>query len=189
MDGVLFDFAKAALKLHCPNGWRHILETYPKGLWEMAELMDITVKEFWDKINEVGWRFWAGLEAYPWAMPLYNGLKELGDVVLLSSPSRDPNCLKGKVMCLQNFFMEGADFRDFIFAPSSLKRYLAAPDRILVDDNDDNVRNFREAGGHAVLVPQPWNQGVEFAAAEDMLNYIKGGVIHAITDIAKQGLR
>ena len=29
---------------------------------------------------------------------------------------------------------------------------------ILIDDSDDNIRKYREAGGTAILFPQPWNE-------------------------------
>lgn len=41
-------------------------------------------------------------------------------------------------------------------APKSL---LARPDTLLIDDKDENVDGFREAGGKAHLICRPWNRG------------------------------
>ena len=38
------------------------------------------------------------------------------------------------------------------------KHLLARPDTLLIDDKDENVDGFREAGGKALLVPRPWNR-------------------------------
>lgn len=37
------------------------------------------------------------------------------------------------------------------------KSCLAHPDSILIDDCDENVDKFNDAGGKAILVPQDWN--------------------------------
>tara|TARA_B100000700_G_C14367978_1_gene544625 strand:+ start:90 stop:317 length:228 start_codon:yes stop_codon:yes gene_type:complete len=39
----------------------------------------------------------------------------------------------------------------------SHKHLLAKPDVVLIDDSDEKCRKFIEAGGHAILLPQPWN--------------------------------
>jgi len=39
------------------------------------------------------------------------------------------------------------------------KEKLAAPCRLLIDDRSENVKAFRDAGGSAILVPRPWNDG------------------------------
>ena len=38
------------------------------------------------------------------------------------------------------------------------KHLLARPDTLLIDDKDENVDGFREAGGKALLIPRPWNR-------------------------------
>jgi len=37
------------------------------------------------------------------------------------------------------------------------KHLLAKPDTLLIDDKDENVEGFWDAGGKAILVPRPWN--------------------------------
>jgi 5'(3')-deoxyribonucleotidase len=38
----------------------------------------------------------------------------------------------------------------------------AAPDSLLIDDNQDNVQAFVTRGGHAIMRPRPWNDLWEF---------------------------
>ena len=44
---------------------------------------------------------------------------------------------------------------NFLIGPNKIP--CADPGALLVDDSDKNVRGFRDAGGHAILVPRPWN--------------------------------
>ncbi len=37
------------------------------------------------------------------------------------------------------------------------KHLLAHKDALLIDDRDENVAEFRHAGGKAILIPRPWN--------------------------------
>ena len=39
------------------------------------------------------------------------------------------------------------------------KHLLARPDTLLIDDKDENVDGFHEAGGKAHLICRPWNRG------------------------------
>jgi 5'(3')-deoxyribonucleotidase len=40
---------------------------------------------------------------------------------------------------------------------TSHKELLADDDSCLIDDDEKNIKAFREAGGNALLFPQPWN--------------------------------
>ena len=44
---------------------------------------------------------------------------------------------------------------------NAAKSTFAAPDALLIDDRDKNVDEFRAAGGHAILIPRPWNSSYE----------------------------
>ena len=39
---------------------------------------------------------------------------------------------------------------------------------LLIDDSDKNVDSFRKCGGHAVLVPRPWNSLHGFNALDHL---------------------
>ena len=171
LDGVMVDFVGASVQLLCPVGWEHIMKTWPKGEFDVWTVLGVSVDKFWAEIDREGMEFWRSLKPYPWAMELYNRLNELGKVVILTSPARSANSALGKILWMQDFFMEGMSFRDYMLVPSDLKYQLAAPGRILVDDAERNVRAFDQMGGQAVMVPQPWNYAEEPAAGE-MAEYL-----------------
>lgn len=156
MDGVLADFVQAALRVHFGNEWRDVLRAWPKGAYETYDHMGITVDQFWAKINKCGADFWAGLPLFPWTDSLIKACQALGTICVLSSPSRHPDCVQGKLRWIRRVF--GEKFRNYIFAPKQHKYLLAAPGRYLVEDSEQNAAEFVEAGGGgAVIIPQPWN--------------------------------
>jgi hypothetical protein len=53
------------------------------------------------------------------------------------------------------------------------KYELARPGAILIDDNVDNCRLFREKGGDAILYPQSYNSTIE---TKDKTQYILGSI-------------
>lgn len=151
MDGVLVDFVSAAVRLH---GHAPRLTDWPIGVWDVHTVLGITITEFWGKIETHGAAFWSELEPYPWSVELFERLREIAPVTIASSPNRDPHCLAGKVLWLQKRF--GRKFRDFLIGPP--KHLLARPGSVLIDDSPGMIREFREAGGHGILFPQPWNE-------------------------------
>ena len=64
-------------------------------------------------------------------------------------------------------------FRDYLFAPSHQKQLLAGKNRILIDDSQRNVEQWKQAGGRAVLVPQPWNWA-DPVPQDAMADYLMG---------------
>lgn len=45
------------------------------------------------------------------------------------------------------------------------------PDSVLIDDSSHNVRDWREAGGRAILVPRWWNEC--YMCAEDSVEWVR----------------
>lgn len=75
------------------------------------------------------------------------------NIVLLSSPCMTHGCVDGKIAFIERE-MPTYSRRYFIGPP---KHMMASPAKILIDDNNENVLKFSQAGGKAVLVPRPWN--------------------------------
>lgn len=177
MDGVLADFHKGAARMHgiAP---KRLLNTWPRGKFflDHEDLAESRFKRPNDAdplmgvINRRGGQqFWENLEPTPWFSSLYSGLRELGQVEILTTPSIDPNSLTGKIAWLERHALPHPTRIHF----SSEKEKYAHPRAILVDDGDHNVRGFRAQGGHAVLVPQPWNSAHhERIAPRDMADYL-----------------
>lgn len=144
MDGVCTNFIRGASKVHGIN-W---IDNPPDNFWNLG----LTQTEFWRPITAIGESFWRELEEYPWFIDLHRMLLDKGDVVFVSSPSKDPYSLAGKIYWLQKRF--GNDFRDFFLGS---RKELMAGNGILIDDHDPNVDKFNRAGGQAIVFPQPWN--------------------------------
>lgn len=154
MDGVVADFVGAACKVHGK-------EVEGVDCWNFFEKWGISEDEFWEPVNAGGRDFWANLEPFPWFDELVSAVKAADkDFFVLTKPSRQASCLAGKLDWIHRHF--GSRFRNYIFAPD--KSPLAAPGRLLIDDSDDNVKGFREAGGVAYLFPQPWNASRQSAS-------------------------
>jgi hypothetical protein len=180
MDGVIANFMEPALALVFGDSAKERFADWPKGAYDPWPKLGTTETEFWAIIDGAGSDFWASLPAYSWTNKLIIGLQELGTVIVLSSPSRNPNCVAGKLQWLHNAF--GYEFRNYIFAPAKHKQLLAQPNRYLIDDAEHNVNRFiNNGGGGAVLVPQRWNCGHEVQDAE-MADYIIGQLVHLRLD-------
>jgi len=165
LDGVLVDFASAACRLHgrpdLPEG---DFAAWPRGEWRMSKVLGVTDGEFWAAIDGLGEPYWRDLAPYPWVRDLLALLP--CPFTIATSPSNLPQCAAGKVVWMRRHL--GRGFRDFLIGPQ--KHLLARPDTLLIDDNDKKVREFREAGGLAILFPQPWN--ANHARTGDRLGYV-----------------
>jgi 5'(3')-deoxyribonucleotidase len=166
LDGVCVDFVNASIQANGfdPDEIARKWSRDFKGEYRVWEVLGILREDYWDTIALQGEDFWRDLEAYDWYDQLYGGLCEIAPVIFLSSSTRTPSCLSGKLHWLQDRF--GVTFRDFIF--TGQKQQLASPAALLVDDYGSNVESFRGAGGHAILFPQVWNQNNH---VEDKLSY------------------
>lgn len=172
MDGVLTAFIESAIELVTSVNADVVMRGWPEGEYDLPAVLGMTPTEFWNRIGEAGEDFWASLKPYPWAMELYNAMADVGERIILTSPSRDPRCASGKMLWLQQFFRSGKLFRDYIFATSERKYLLAGPKRILLDDSMKNVQQWMRVGGRAVLVPQPWNDAKP-VAPDKMVEYLR----------------
>jgi hypothetical protein len=153
MDGVLCDFISAAFEVH---GKKYDAETYPKLEWSIASVLGITEDEFWRVIDDCKHRFWPSLNRYPWASELLFEARSVASVSLLSTPSKSGFSHSGKRVWVD----EHAPDVELILCKS--KHFLAAPGRVLIDDNDGNIKKWRDNGGLGILFPQPWNANHQF---------------------------
>jgi hypothetical protein len=154
MDGVISDWLGAACKL-CDIDLNDA--EIREGLKEEKGFLEKHVDEkiLWKHIEDAGVGYWENLELFPWSEKLYNKLKELGDdFAILSSPGKFTeiacNACDGKVLWLDKHF---SNKEDYIFA---YKKYLCASENvILVDDSQNKIDPFIDAGGHGFLWPDP----------------------------------
>lgn len=174
MDGVITDFVGSTLKLF---GIEYKANEWPKGQYGIDIAMKIDDSDMWDRINKCE-GFWENLPLLPEGLELYNKLSEIGEVVFLTSPNRDPKGSSGKVAWLLDRF--GIKFRNYILTS---QKHLCAGNGILIDDYDDKVDKFREAGGWSILYPQPWNSNHHLQ--DDRNGYVMGEVNRILELIRK----
>jgi hypothetical protein len=158
LDGVLADWASAAILLH-DHDPAAIIGSWPPGVYELAEVLGISGNEMWRPINSAGAAFWANLAQLPWCIDLMTACTGIAPTTILTSPSKDPSAAAGKTQWMQSVF--GSSFRDYLVGPA--KAACAYPGAVLVDDRDENCRSFVatpqgvRTGGAAIVFPQPWN--------------------------------
>lgn len=156
MDGVLADFIKCCFRLHdvSPGLWKK--KEYRGHFW-INDLWQMSNEEFWEVLKEDEF-FWDNLEKYSNATGLMSWLeakRPKSDIYILSSPAPYSRCHVGKINWIEKYFPDYAD--RIILTPH--KGLLAAPDRLLIDDGDHNIKSFKANGGQVALVPRVWNSG------------------------------
>jgi 5'(3')-deoxyribonucleotidase len=159
MDGVLADFVGGVLRLHdIPD-----TQYNPQGSYDIHTYLKMSASQFWGAIDNDS-RFWETLSLTPEATLLIDLLESLTsykNIYLLSSPALHPNCFYGKAVWIKKHFPE--------YLPKLIltahKHFLAAPNRLLIDDSDSNVTKFRQAEGLAILFPRKWNERYAVHAA------------------------
>ncbi len=133
MDGVLVNFDK---------GFEKISGGIPCKVYDK----EYGIEAFWKLIDSHGSEFWSNLEWMPEGRALWDHVKG-HNPVLLSAPSRDPVSKIGKELW-RDKHIPGAKL---IFASRQDKKYYAEPNHVLVDDRNDNVQSWIEAGGVGIV--------------------------------------
>jgi len=153
MDGPLADFVGGAVRVHRRTD---VLDHWPAGVYDLQQVLGLpTVSALWGPIDHHGREFWAGLQKTPWCDEIVELASAAAESVrIVTTPSHDPASLAGKLDWLNRHF--GRPFLDYVMTPA--KYLLAAPDRLLIDDCNENVDQFLAAGGKAILFPRPLNR-------------------------------
>lgn len=154
MDGVVADFLTACFKIHDKDS-THWNNPIHRGKFWVNEAWGQTNEEFWRPIRNVQ-QFWENLPAYAHAQDLILYLESKlpkSSIYFLSAPAPYPACHAGKVSWILEHFPE---YKNRLILTQH-KKFLAGNNRLLVDDADHNIQQFRSYGGQAVLLPRPWN--------------------------------
>lgn len=93
-------------------------------------------------------------------------------IYLLTDPVIGTGTASGKMMWIDRHIPVYLKHTIITQAP---KHLLARSDTLLIDDKDENVDEFREAGGKAILINRPWNVGHKRAnyTIEDFKNELE----------------
>lgn len=160
MDGVLADFVTGVSAAHGrPSPYEN---GEGRGIFDMEKLWDISSTAFWKPTNSS--EFWLNLPKMADADALVEfvmGHFGEDNVAVLTAPSLFDGCMAAKRDWVAKHYP--ALTKRVIFAPAQAKSFLACPDNLLIDDRNENVDRFLERGGHAVLVPRPWNRAHAFS--------------------------
>lgn len=146
MDDVLADFQPAAAALHGVSNPKQLF----REPWDMCDILQLTLEEFWQPIIELGWKFWQDLGPTPFFNDLVHHLESSGiDWTILTHPSNNVDCHIGKALWLDRHLEYGLNNLAF----KANKHDLSLPGTILLDDKVDNVLKFNRGKGKAYLVP------------------------------------
>lgn len=152
MDGVICDFVGSTCKAHgldSPYGNPNHL-----GIFEMENCWRMTEEKFWEPLAT--YEFWATLPKTPEADEIVDFLVKKftwGQICILTNPSAYDGCISAKKAWVKKNYPKLGGQMLF----GSAKKFLAGPDRYLVDDRDKNIQAFNEAGGVGITVPRAWN--------------------------------
>lgn len=142
MDGVLTDFERRFEQFAgvTPD------EFIAQKTIQVGE--DKANEEFWNLIDkQIGVRFWAGMPWMSQGEELYKYVKSYKPTIL-TSPSRDESSRIGKGVWVKRN-MSGVPVK-FGFKASGKAKY-AGPNKILIDDREDNIAAWKAAGGIGIL--------------------------------------
>ena len=153
MDGVMCDFVRhACSKFPYVGDWKEVYENWPHNDYSLAHTFNQTAPgDFWKALDHEFWATMPKTEHADWLIGLLEDMDL--DVCFLSTPSDYTGSASGKHEWIRTNYPDYN--RAFLLGPA--KRFCAHNRAILIDDNNQNWLDFKEAGGHAILFPQPWN--------------------------------
>lgn len=170
MDDVMANFTEAACRVHKLS--RAELEIKRiRGKWGMAEALGMSAKAFWEPINELGDEFWAKIHPTPYLESIVELAYNYDSKWLIaSSPPPKPGDVgasyNGKIRWLERWLMS-ADKLEFL-----RRKYMFAssPGAVLIDDREENIRDFVKHGGVGIIFPHESNS--LYAQANNPIPYV-----------------
>ena len=144
MDGVIVDFE---------HGYNRLTGRDAPGFSSPYDK-----NEFWNAITKAGAKFWTDLEWMEDGKQLWDYIKQFNPK-LLTAPSMDPSSKEGKLQWIEKH-IPGTKA---IFKQAKYKQELASPNAILIDDREDNIERWIEAGGI----------GIRHTSAQSTINKLK----------------
>jgi 5'(3')-deoxyribonucleotidase len=172
MDGVLANFVEGACNTHY-RSWPYT-DINNLGKFDIEKIWGMTPAEFWAPIDKRGLNFWSDLKKMPDADAIVTlVVKKFGinNIAILTSPSDDPSCIPGKKEWIKRYYPKL--YRKIIFGGA--KGLLASYNKVLIDDRDKNIDEFRDGGGLSILVPRPWNR-LHDLKSKTAIEWIKEGI-------------
>ena len=169
VHGVLLDFAWPACRLFGVSEMDY-LAWPPQG--RLEEYLGVTQEAFWSEVEDEGEEFWRTLPVIPAGKEILDLVKCHFKVTIATSVHDRPESRSGTRRAIrQHFAWPSIHAMD--------KSSLATSTALLIDDQEEQVQNFREQGGRAILWPASWNSarcwvGQELAYAKQHLGRLVG---------------
>jgi hypothetical protein len=149
MDGIFVDFDAGVREKYNVQDWHPTEWKIPYKEW------GTTFKEFWDSLDFTN--FWEWL---PWTEDgkrIVSIVEPFKPTILTAAVL--PYASTGKIQWLNREWPDVMkDKRLLIAAGHAAKAAVAGPDKILIDDKDENIEEWEAAGGIGILYPRPWNK-------------------------------
>jgi 5'(3')-deoxyribonucleotidase len=138
MDGVLVDFDRGYEEL-TSKSTSHADSQDRDGFWN---LINNSLKE--KGITE--YQYWADLDWQPGGQELWNYIKPYNPYIL-TAPTYNPESREGKRDWVQR--LDG--MKNIYFRPAKFKSDFSGKNKILIDDREDTINRWNEAGGIGIL--------------------------------------
>ena len=153
MDGVVADWHLQCARSHGLD-LDELKRKFSERPFGLRKALNMTTEQLWEPITPAGPAWWFDIPETPWARKLWNACRAVAPTYFLTMPSVHPenlgDSMLGKYMWLQRFTGDPS-FNAYLMGPP--KCLCANRHSVLIDDQDDNVRAFRKAGGMAILLP------------------------------------
>ena len=138
------------------------------------------IPEFWESVTKADlWRTCPKSPQCVFIVETAAMLVGREQVYLATTPTKCPVSHAHKLEWIWENLPEWIH-RQYFLTPR--KWCLGKPGVVLIDDNTDNCRLFEEEGGHAILLPRPWNARHDLNTDEVLvseLNSLFGETTHA----------
>lgn len=148
MDGVLVDFRRGVCEAFDRDD--------PSTNWIFWEnWKGVTTKDV-DAICDIF--FWDLLDWTSEGICIEQAVRQKfspENIYLLTTPMPNSGSGTGKLRWIKRCMPWAYNRTILSYAPKSL---FAGPDTLLIDDKDENIEEFRAAGGQSILVPRLWNE-------------------------------
>ena len=163
LDGVIRDWSGGVFK------WFDVEPIIPTN-WDttanyICKECDISESYFWNKQD---FNFWFGLKMFPRAQEILD-LLPTNKTCILTAPTL--NNAGGTQRWIESRLPILFKKKQYLIGPA--KHFCAAPDTLLIDDSDVNIKKFAEAGGNVILFPQPWNENKIYLENKVDLDYTR----------------
>lgn len=157
LDGVCCDYVAQVLNynLKTEQQYLDLLKKHPNDhpYKVLEDLIGVeSGNKYWDKVESYGSEYWSDMPVFDWFEHLYDELKKISEVKFLTSAPMMTTAHHGKAEWVKRNAGKSA-LVDLIICPSPMKQLISKNGRVLIDDTESNVTEWRNNGGHAFHFP------------------------------------